>query len=122
VIRWFRIQRSHVPTAARDDMAHMKRRNFIEMFGGVTAWPIAVRSPQASIPVIALLNDASSAEFVRQVAMTIATGGAGCVARAATSTIPIVFTARSNPVETGPASRPNHLAAIAATLWDSAQC
>jgi putative tryptophan/tyrosine transport system substrate-binding protein len=124
----------------------MKRREFIAGLGSVAAWPVAAAAQQAMMPVIGLLNGATSeayagwiaairrglqdAGFVegrnlsievraagqyerlpalaadlvhRQVAVIIAIGGltAALAAKAATSTIPIVFAMGADAVEIG---------------------
>ena len=105
----------------------MKRRDFIAGLGSAAAWPLAVRA-QPAIPVIGFLGSRASgdvegqnlkiefrfadnqygrlpalaADLVqRQVALIAANGPAAQAAKAATSTIPIVFTVGFDPVEVG---------------------
>ena len=126
----------------------MKRREFTTLFGGATAWPLAVRAQPRVLPLIGILTadaprrlrpdqfdglhrglketgfvagtnvtvisrgaddnydrlPALAAEFVRLPVAVIATAGgpvAALAAKAATSTIPVVFAAVSDPVKSG---------------------
>jgi ABC-type uncharacterized transport system substrate-binding protein len=125
----------------------MRRREFITLLGGATAWPILVRAQTPGMPVIGFLNPASPGSFApfvsafhqglkeagyvegqnvaveyswahgqydrlpmlaselvaRRVTVIAATGGdvSALAAKAATTTIPIVFDTSSDPVEVG---------------------
>jgi len=125
----------------------VKRREFIMLFGGAAAWPLAAHAQQPAMPVVAFLysgmpemsagivtafrkglselgfvegrnvtvdfrfahNDNARllelvADLVRRQVAVIATLGstpAALAAKAATKTIPIVFSVGTNPVEVG---------------------
>ena len=122
----------------------MKRREFITLFGGAAAWPLAAGAQQPATPLVGFLHSGSAAAFVpfvvafrrglqeegftevrnveveyrwaenqydrlpamadelvRRQPAAIYAGGSVRAAKAATSTIPIVFTTGEDPVKAG---------------------
>jgi putative tryptophan/tyrosine transport system substrate-binding protein len=99
----------------------MRRREFITLLGGAAAaWPVAARAQQPGMPVVGFLRTtltdvpfaskrfdqlpALAADLVRRkVAVIVASGGdaSARAAKAATDTIPIVFSVGGDPVTTG---------------------
>src|SRR6516165_2349394 len=80
----------------------MRRREFITLLGGAaSAWPLAAHAQQAGLPVIGFLSSRSSNDSALQIAVIFAGGPAAHVAKAATTTIPIVFVSGEDPVEFG---------------------
>jgi putative ABC transport system substrate-binding protein len=102
----------------------MRRREFVGLLGGAALWPVAARAQQATMPVVGFLNPTSSklykfnaAAFRRglqdtgfvegeNVRIEYRWGEGGYsrlvahAAKAASSTIPIVFTIGADPVKT----------------------
>jgi putative ABC transport system substrate-binding protein len=104
----------------------IQRREFITLLGGAAAWPLTARAQQPAMPVIGFIRTTSpddSAKLVeafrrglrevgyvegrnvvtRRVAVLAATGGtvSARAAKAATTTIPVVFTTGDDPVKAG---------------------
>ena len=105
----------------------MRRREFIGLIAGAAATPLAVRAQQSTLPAIGFLSSASSTAFAQnvvikyrwangqydrlpelaadlvrqQVAVIVANGPAALAAKAATTTIPIVFLTGFDPVPFG---------------------
>src|SRR5262249_59188911 len=123
----------------------MRRREFITLFGGAAAWPLAARAQQSAMPVVGFLRDATAAgsEFLvdelrkglaeagfvegqnltieyawtdgrserlsslaaelvaRHVSVIVTSAlNATYAAKAATSTIPVVFAVNNDPIAT----------------------
>ena len=71
-------------------MRNLRRREFITLLGGAAAaWPLAARAQQPELPVIGLLSGGTPGV------------SAALAAKAATTTIPIVFEGGPDPVELG---------------------
>jgi putative ABC transport system substrate-binding protein len=102
----------------------MRRRAFIVFFGSAAVWPLGARAQQSAIPVVGFLHGGSPGTRARLVAafreglgekgfvegqnvaisaVIAAVGGepSAFAAKAATSGIPIVFIAGSDPVTAG---------------------
>ncbi len=80
----------------------MKRREFITLLGGAAAWPLVAEAQQAGMPVIGFL-DSRSPDALTDRLRGATTGGTAVVlaAKAATTTMPIVFLAAEDPVRLG---------------------
>jgi putative tryptophan/tyrosine transport system substrate-binding protein len=107
----------------------MRRRKFITLLGGATAWPLAARAQQSSLPVVGVLVSASTSSLLQRrisefrwadgqpdrlpalaadlvhgkadVIVTLGGTVTALAAKAATNTIPIVFMIGTDPVELG---------------------
>jgi putative ABC transport system substrate-binding protein len=120
-------------------MFGMRRREFVSLFGGAAAWPVAARAQQPMMPVVGFLpsrphfmtafrQGLKEAGFVegqnvaieyrsaedqtrvpllvadllrRQVALIVGNTPSALAAKAATATVPIVFTTGGDPVRDG---------------------
>src|SRR6516225_4867321 len=96
-----------MPGVALGTRKPMERREFIAVLGGAAvAWPLAARAQQAAMPVIGFLSPRSQEDSVdlvaHRVAAILTTSAAGALAaKAATSTIPIVFSTGADPIQLG---------------------
>jgi putative ABC transport system substrate-binding protein len=85
-------------------LGHLKRREFVTLAGAAVAWPLAARGQQAAMPVVGFLDFGSAAERTQQVAAFrkgLTEGTGALAAKAATTTIPIVFGVTGDPVKEG---------------------
>jgi putative ABC transport system substrate-binding protein len=82
------------------------RRELIAVLSGAAAaWPLAARAQQPAMPVVGFVSVQSlMADLVRRRVAVISTAGshpAALAAKAATTTIPIVFSVANDPVQLG---------------------
>jgi ABC transporter substrate binding protein len=83
----------------------MRRREFITLLSGTAAWPLGARAqPQSTMPVVRFLNAASPEPLRQQIAAFL--GGLKEssyveTAKAATTSIPIVFSLGADPIALG---------------------
>jgi putative ABC transport system substrate-binding protein len=82
-------------------MPHLRRRRFITLLGGAAAaWPFAARAQQPAMPVVGYLNNGSPEADASRLA-GLRRGLATLAAKAATTSIPIVFNVGNDPVQLG---------------------
>src|SRR5262245_12207791 len=77
-----------------------RRRDFITLIGGAAAWPLAARAQQPKVPVIGYLANGAGVNAYNIGAFAFSITAASA-AKAATATIPIVFSGAGDPVKLG---------------------
>src|SRR6516225_7312467 len=105
----------------RTEGAHMRRRDFITLLGGLAVWPLAAHDQRTTRPIVGFLNSASADKYAylaaafrqgqydrlsemaadlvrREPAVIAANTPAVMPVKKATSTIPIVFFTAADPV------------------------